>query len=77
MITYNMWNNLFINKYLVIYPIWWLQCVIFTIPTILLDIIFSPFELLSIVLYKIHAHNEQEREIKRRIKKRLNEDGLY
>lgn len=77
MITYNMWNNLLINKYLNKLQIWWLQCVIFTIPTILLDILFLPFELISILLYKIHIHNDEQMEIRKRIKKRLKEDGIY
>ena len=71
MITYKLWSNVEHDTYN------YLFCIIFTLPTILIDVLLSPFELLALGLYYLLELIADKVYINYEINRRLVKERLF
>lgn len=71
MILYQLWHNLLINSWRNKYLMEWFFAVVFTIPAIVVDIIFLPFELIAIIAFNLTNYAKKQKEFKKQLEKRL------
>lgn len=71
MILYQLWHNLLVNSWRNKYLMEWFFAVIFTLPAIVADILFLPFELIAIIAFNATNYAKNQKEFKKKLKKKL------